>query len=93
MEGILASGKDDQIRLLQLIRIFGKNQGQSFNLLEGDKRLVRRDYHGMNEFEGLKFNAYEIHLGRSEFEGKIPESLVYEDPNLGVLDSSNRPVG
>ena len=62
-------------------------------VLEGDKRLVRKDYHGMNEFEGLEFDAYEIHLGRSEFGGKIPESLVHEDPNLGVVDSSSRLVG
>ena len=62
-------------------------------VLEVDKHLVRKDYHGMNEFEGLKFNAYEIHLGLSEFGGNLPESLVHEDPNLGVLDSSNRLVG
>ena len=62
-------------------------------VLEGDKRLVRKDYHGMNEFEGLKFNAYEIHLGRSAFGGNLPESLVLEDPNLGVLDLSNRLAG
>ena len=62
-------------------------------VLEGDKRLVRKDYHGINEFEGLKFNAYEIHLGRSEFSGNLPESLVLEDPNLGVVDSSHRLVG
>ena len=47
----------------------------------------------MNEFEGLKFNAYEIHLGRSEVGGNIQESLVHEDPNLGVVDSSSRLVG
>ena len=62
-------------------------------ILEGDKRLVRKDYHGMNEFEGLKFNAYEIHLGRSDFGVNLPESLVLEDPNLGVVDSSSRLVG
>ena len=62
-------------------------------VLEGDKRLVRKDYHGMNEFKGLKFNAYEIHLGLSGFGGNLPESLVLEDPKLGVLDSSSRLVG
>ena len=62
-------------------------------VLEGDKRLLRKDYHGINDFEGLKFNAYEIHLGRSEFGGNLPESLVLEDPNLGVVDSSSRLVG
>ena len=62
-------------------------------VLEGDKLLVRKDYHGINEFKGLKFNAYEIHLGRSEFGVNLPESLVHEDPNLGVLDSSNRVMG
>ena len=54
-------------------------------VLEGDKRLVRKDYHGMNEFKGLEFNAYEIHLGRSEFGGNLPNLWFWRIPTWVFL--------
>jgi len=81
-QGMESGGSESGLGMLPMITVLG-----------GDKRLVRKNYDGVNWFEGLEFTAYEIHLGRSEFSGKLPQTLVREEESLAVIDRERRLFG
>ena len=68
-------------------------------VLEGDKKLVRRTYKGINWLNGLDWTGCEIHLGRTEFHKNPQESFVTEevtaanDSSLGVIDRKQKIIG
>jgi adenosylcobyric acid synthase len=62
-------------------------------VLEGDKKLVRREYQGQNWLAGLNWTGYEIHLGRTEFKNSPLEALVKDDPELAVIDHKQKVIG
>ena len=68
-------------------------------VLEGDKKLVRRIYKGINWLNGLDWSGYEIHLGRTEFHKNPQESFVTEEvtaanySSLGVIDRKQKIIG
>ena len=62
-------------------------------VLEGEKKLVRREYKGENWLAGLTWTGYEIHLGRTEFKSSPREALVKDDPDLAVIDHKQKIIG
>ena len=62
-------------------------------VLEGDKQLEKREYHGENWLDGLCWFGYEIHLGRSEIRSNELESIVKNDASLGVIDRKQKIIG
>jgi adenosylcobyric acid synthase len=62
-------------------------------VLEGDKKLVRREYQGQNWLAGLNWTGYEIHLGRTEFNSSPLEALVKDEPELAVIDQKQKVIG
>ena len=62
-------------------------------VLEGDKKLVRREYQGQNWLAGLNWTGYEIHLGRTEFKSSPLEALVKDDPELAVIEHKQKVIG
>ena len=75
----------------------GRGSGLGFlpltTVLEGDKKLQKREYQGQNWLEGLCWSGYEIHLGRSEFSFNELESIVKNDASLGVIDRKQKIIG
>ena len=68
-------------------------------VLEGDKKLVRREYKGQNWLAGLNWTGYEIHLGQTEFVEKPQEPFVVTDAPeahkaaLGVIERKRKIIG
>lgn len=61
-----------------------------------EKTLVRREYSGTGWLNGLRWPAYEIHHGRTEFTASASPSaapFVADAPDLGVIDFKNRVLG
>ena len=75
----------------------GQGSGLGFlpmtTVLEGDKQLEKREYHGQNWLDGLCWSGYEIHLGRSEIRFNELESIVKNDASLGVIDHKQKIIG
>ena len=66
---------------------------QMTTVMEGDKKLVRREYQGKNWLTGLNWAGYEIHLGRTTFKSSQHEELVKNDPELAVIDRNQKVIG
>ena len=66
---------------------------QMTTVMEGDKKLVRREYQGKNWLAGLNWAGYEIHLGRTTFKSSQHEELVKNDPELAVIDRDQKVIG
>ena len=68
-------------------------------VLEGDKKLVRREYQGQNWLAGLNWTGYEIHLGQTEFHEKpqepfvVPEVPEAHKAALGVIERKRKIIG
>ena len=62
-------------------------------VMEGDKKLVRREYQGKNWLAGLNWAGYEIHLGRTTFKSSQHEELVKNDPEIAVIDRNQKVIG
>ena len=75
----------------------GRGVGLDFlpmtTVLEGDKQLEKREYHGQNWLEGLCWSGYEIHLGRTEIQSNELESFVNNDTSIGVIDRAKKIIG
>jgi adenosylcobyric acid synthase len=68
-------------------------------VLAGDKKLVRREYHGQNWLAGLNWTGYEIHLGQTEFYENpqepfvVPEVPELHKAALGVIERKRKIIG
>jgi adenosylcobyric acid synthase len=68
-------------------------------VLAGDKKLVRREYHGQNWLAGLNWTGYEIHLGQTEFHENpqepfvVPEVAEMHKAALGVIERKRKIIG
>jgi adenosylcobyric acid synthase len=68
-------------------------------VLAGDKKLVRREYHGQNWLAGLNWTGYEIHLGQTEFHENpqepfvVPEVPELHKAALGVIERKRKIIG